>query len=80
MNTFKHNKFFNKTKKQVRALLDHAELDVNRRNNDRLTSFMLAMQGGPLGMAARMGHQVSSLNFVAFFLKLFLSLCIAERG
>ncbi len=43
---------------QVRALLEHPEIDVNRRNNDRLTSFMLAMQGGPLGMAARMGHQV----------------------
>ncbi len=30
-------------------LLSHPEVDVNRRNNDRLTSFMLAMQaGGPL--------------------------------
>lgn len=29
----------------VRALLSHPEIDVNRRNNDRLTSFMLAMQG-----------------------------------
>jgi len=48
---------------QVRALLDHPEIDVNRRNNDRLTSFMLAMQGGPLGMAARMGHQVRRTNF-----------------
>ena len=28
----------------VRALLSHPEIDVNRRNNDRLTSFMLAMQ------------------------------------
>ena len=28
----------------VRALLAHPEIDVNRRNNDRLTSFMLAMQ------------------------------------
>ena len=43
---------------KVRTLLEHPEVDVNRRNNDRLTSFMLAMQGGPLGMAARMGHQV----------------------
>ena len=29
-------------------LLDQPNVDVNRRNNDRLTSFMLAMQGGPL--------------------------------
>ena len=31
----------------VRALLSHPEVDVNRRNNDRLTSFMLAMQVAP---------------------------------
>ena len=31
---------------QVRLLLSHPAIDVNRRNNDRLTSFMLAMQGG----------------------------------
>ena len=33
---------------QVRALLEHPDIDVNRRNNDRLTSFMLAMQSGNL--------------------------------
>jgi hypothetical protein len=32
--------------RQVRVLLSHSAIDVNRRNNDRLTSFMLAMQGG----------------------------------
>ena len=34
---------FRKTS-QVRALLQHPDIDVNRRNNDRLTCFMLAMQ------------------------------------
>ena len=29
---------------QVRVLLEQVDLDINRRNNDRLTSFMLAMQ------------------------------------
>ena len=29
---------------QVRVLLGQIDLDINRRNNDRLTSFMLAMQ------------------------------------
>ena len=33
---------------QVKLLLEQPNIDVNRRNNDRLTSFMLAMQGGPL--------------------------------
>ena len=33
---------------QVKLILDQPNIDVNRRNNDRLTSFMLAMQGGPL--------------------------------
>ena len=33
---------------QVKLLLQQSNIDVNRRNNDRLTSFMLAMQGGPL--------------------------------
>ena len=33
---------------QVRALLEHQDIDVNRRNNDRLTSFMLAMQSSNL--------------------------------
>ena len=33
---------------QVKLILDQPNVDVNRRNNDRLTSFMLAMQGGPL--------------------------------
>jgi hypothetical protein len=33
---------------QVKLLLDQPNIDVNRRNNDRLTSFMLAMHGGPL--------------------------------
>ena len=28
--------------------MQQSNIDVNRRNNDRLTSFMLAMQGGPL--------------------------------
>lgn len=32
----------------VKTLLEHPNIDVNRKNNDRLTSFMLAMQGGPL--------------------------------
>ena len=30
----------------VQFLLEHPDIDVNRRNNDRLTSFMLAMQSG----------------------------------
>ena len=33
---------------QVKLLLQQPNIDVNRKNNDRLTSFMLAMQGGPL--------------------------------
>ena len=33
---------------QVKALLQHPEIDVNRRNNDRLTCFMLAMQSSNL--------------------------------
>ncbi|XP_059094962.1 uncharacterized protein LOC131889792 isoform X2 [Tigriopus californicus] len=33
---------------QVRYLLTRPDIDVNRCNNDRLTSFMLAMQGGAL--------------------------------
>ena len=32
----------------MKILLQQPNIDVNRRNNDRLTSFMLAMQGGPL--------------------------------
>merc|ERR1711963_512238 len=32
----------------VKLLLQQPNIDVNRKNNDRLTSFMLAMQGGPL--------------------------------
>jgi len=31
---------------QVKLLLAQPNIDVNRRNNDRLTSFMLAMQAG----------------------------------
>ncbi len=41
----------------MRLLLSHPEVDVNRRNNDRLTSFMLAMQSGcgPMGPLGPLG-------------------------
>lgn len=47
-------------------LLSHPDLDINRRNNDRLTSFMLAMQGGPLiGLGSHSRDISSSSNAAA---------------
>ncbi len=42
-------------------LLSHPGVDVNRRNNDRLTSFMLAMQTGASG-SVWAGWGVGSAN------------------
>ena len=48
----------------MRALLEQPDIDVNRRNNDRLTSFMLAMHtqggGGPLLLMMGASSRTSS--------------------
>jgi hypothetical protein len=42
-------------------LLQHPEIDVNRRNNDRLTCFMLAMQSSNLPPNVTAGASANSV-------------------
>nr|ACO12369.1 E3 ubiquitin-protein ligase SINAT3 [Lepeophtheirus salmonis] len=45
----------------VKVILDHPSVDINRSNNDRLTSFMLAMQGGNEGHGRNVREKMKRL-------------------